>query len=370
MMTIFSVTFFGLCTVAAAAESPAGGDYGTPRLLVSAPADPASAHLSWPKIVATPEGILVLAYSAGKGHNIGGSGPAVSRSTDGGASFSPPQLLRRFPDDDPRYRDCGNLALGVADDGAVVLLAMAYAGNEQNTVLGWRSADGGANWAPVDTTALAENKTGSVYGHILLVPGEGLVVFGHYRQPSTPPAGIWMSTSRDHGRTWEPPRVVTKQAYFEPAFTFTQGRFVGLLRLANDTQARRYDQAVSDDRGQTWQIRSSDIAIPAGQPGRQPSPFITTSPGDPAKLYALQSIRGELEESRGRIYLWTADARQLQWRREGLVVRIPAAAENLADWSYPWMTPLDDRTWLLVFYAGSSRGANAIYGLSSTFQPQ
>jgi hypothetical protein len=125
----------------------------------------------------------VLAYSAGKGHNIGGSGPAVSRSTDGGASFSPPRLLRRFPDDDPRYRDCGNLALGVAGDGAVVLLAM-----------------------------------------------------------------------------------------------------------------------------------------------------------------------------------------ELEWQREGLVVSIPAAAENLADWSYPWTTPLGDRKWLLVFYAGTSRGSNAIYGMP--WQPE
>jgi hypothetical protein len=279
-----------------------------------------------------------------------------------------------------------------------VLLAMAYSGNTHNTILGWRSTDGGARWTRVDTSALADNKTGSVYGHILQVPGVavrklgqaphdqtnsalsnpearsepvpcshspgvGLVVFGHYRQPSQPSTGIWMSVSRDHGLTWGPPLVVTETPYFEPAFTFTQGRFVGLLRLPSDGQARRYDEAVSDDLGESWQIRPSKIAIPEGQPGRQPSPFITVSPTDPAKLYALQSMRDQGDESRGRVYLWTADAQQLDWQRQGVVVSIPATAANLADWSYPWMTPVGDGQWMLAFYAGSSRGANSIYGM-------
>ncbi|MCL4205194.1 MAG: glycoside hydrolase [Pirellulaceae bacterium] len=373
MATIFSLCLAscGLAIGAAADAVPAGGDYGEPRLLVASPDDAAVAHLSWPKIVTTSDGTLVLAYSAGKGHNIGGSGPAVSRSTDGGATFSRPQVLIRFPDDDARYRDCGNMALGIAGGGrVVVLLAMAYSGNTHNTILGWRSTDGGATWVRVDTSALADNKTGSVYGHILQIPDMGHVVFGHYRQPSQPASGIWMSVSRDHGMTWGPPRVVTKKAYFEPAFTFTQGRFVGLLRLPSDGQARRYDEAVSDDLGNSWQIRPSTIAIPEGQPGRQPSPFITVSPADPSKLYALQSVRDQRDESRGRVYLWTADAKQLDWQRQGVVVSIPATAGNLSDWSYPWMTPVGDGKWMLAFYAGSSRGANSIYGMIWSPQPQ
>ncbi len=342
---------------------PVGGDYGQPRLLVPAPDDPARAHLSWPKIVATPEGTLVLAYSAGRGHNIGGSGPAVSVSTDGGTRFSAPQLLAYFPDDDDRYRDCGNLALGVAADGAVLLLAMAYSGERQNTILGWRSTDQGQSWEPVDTSALAENTTGSVYGHILQVPEMGLVVFGHYRRPSNPAAGIWLSVSEDQGRTWSPPRVVTERAYFEPAVTFTQGRFVGKLRLPNDRDTRRYDEAYSDDLGETWHIRPSQLAIPPELPGRQPSPFITVSPAEPAKLYAIQAIRGDFEQTRGRAELWTADAQQLEWTRKGRLAAIPAHAHNLSDWSYPWMTPLDDGTWMLVFYAGANRGSSSIYGM-------
>lgn len=365
-MTSFYWAFCWTLAAIGADPQPLGGDYGPPRLLVPAPTAPKIAHLSWPKIVATPNGNLVLAYSAGVGHNIGGSGPAVSISTDRAATFSSPHLLAYFPDDDARYRDCGNLALGVAGDGAVVLLAMAYAGDQQNTILGWRSTDDGQTWHRIDTWALADNKTGSVYGHIQDVPELGLVVFGHYRRPSQPNAGVWMAKSDDHGQSWGPPQVVTTNAYFEPAFTFTQGRWIGLLRLANDADTRRYDQAVSDDLGQRWQIEPSRLAIPDGLPGRQPSPFITVDPANPNRLYAIQSIRGDHNGTRGRAYLWTAEGPCLDWERQGRLAAIPKNAAHLSDWSYPWMTPIGDDRWVLVFYAGTSRGSSSLYGLVFT----
>ncbi len=365
-MTCFPWIFCWSLAIVAADPQPVGGDYGQPRLLVPAPATPEIAHLSWPKIVATPSGVLVLAYSAGIGHNIGGSGPAVSISTDQAATFSSPNVLAYFPDDDARYRDCGNMALGVASDGAVVLLAMAYSGDRQNTILGWRSTDDGKTWQPVDTATLADNKTGSVYGHIQQVPDMGLVVFGHYRQPSQPSSGIWMAVSDDDGQSWGPPQVVTTNAYFEPAFTFTQGRWVGLLRLARDDDTRRYDQAVSDDLGRSWKIEPARLAIPDGLPGRQPSPFITVDPTDATRLYAIQSIRGDHDGTRGRAYLWTANIERLDWKRQGRLAAIPQNAANLSDWSYPWMTPIGDDRWVLVFYAGANRGSSSLYGMIFT----
>ena len=356
---------FALCCALAIPATdllPVGGGYGEPCLLLRAPDHPALAHLAWPKIVAARDGTLVLACSAGKGHNMGGSGAVVSRSTDGGATFGPPHQLAYCPDDDARYHDCGNMALGMAEDGTIVLLAMAFA-SKQNTIFGWRSSDAGITWQPVDASALAENKTGSVFGNILQVPGMGLVVFGHYRKPSTPDVGVWMSVSGNGGRSWGPPRLVTEKAYYEPAFAFAQGRFVGLLRMASGADTSRYDEAVSDDLGKTWNIYPSKIAIPEGLPGSQPCPFIAVSPTEPARLYALQSIRGRFEQTRGRVYLWTAEVKDLEWQRQRLVVSIPADAENLTDWSYPWMTPLGQGQWMLAFYAGAKRGANSIYGM-------
>lgn len=342
-------------------DGPTGGNYGEPRIVVPAPTEARFAHLAWPKIVTAPDGTLVLGYIAGRAHTRAGC-PAVSISTDRGQSFTSPQVLRQF-DEGLDYPHSGNVALGVAADGAVVLLAMAFKGDESNTIFGWRSTDSGKTWTATDTSALADNKTGSVYGGILAVPGKGLAICGHYRRPSKPLAdGVWIAFSTDHGQSWGPPQTITNKRWHEPSFTF-QGRLVGLIR---DDKAPAYWQAVSDDLGRTWQIAPSAIATAEPTHYRLPSPFIIADPRDPSRLYALQSERYRKGNLPGRISLWSADARRLDWQRRGLVVDLPATATACPDFAYPWMTPLDDRRWFLVFYAGQVNGANSIYGLMIT----
>ncbi|WP_234567089.1 sialidase family protein [Rhodohalobacter sp. 614A] len=336
----------------------------TPSIVIPSPNDSRIAHLSWPKIIRTAKGNLVVAYSAGVGHNRGGSGPAVSVSRDNGKTFTPPKLLGYYPEDDERYKDAGNFALGTASDGAIILLAMAYSGNENNTIIGWRSEDEGSTWKPVNTDKIAQNKTGSIYGEILNVPNVGLVVFGHYRRPSTPSQGIYMSVSKDNGQTWGSPQTVTEQVYVEPAVTFSNGRFVGLFRNSASVGNNKYDLAVSDDLGKTWTISPSVIKIPEELEGVQPSPFITVSKKNPNKLFAIQSIRGDMENTRGRMYLWSAEVYELEWKNLGMIVTIDRQADHLHDWSYPWMTSLNEDEWLMVFYAGKGNGSNSIYGLT------
>ena len=157
------------------------------------------------------------------------------------------------------FAHCGNVALGLAGDGGVVLLAMAFTGQERNTIFGWRSADSGHTWQSVDTSALAGNRTGSVYGHVFRVPGKGLAVCGHYRQPSQPYAqGIWIAFSQDNGKSWGPARRITSEKLVEPAVVCAAGRLVGLLRDA--AHPYRYWQAVSDDKGDTWRAAPGPIA--------------------------------------------------------------------------------------------------------------
>jgi hypothetical protein len=284
-------------------------------------------------------------------------------STDGGTSFTRPHILKEF-DSSQVYAHCGNVALGTAEDGSVVLLAMAFTGDTRNTIFGWRSTDSGRTWLPVDTSALANNKTGSVFGRIFPVPGKGLVAFGHYRPPSEPSTGIWMSVSQDHGRTWGPPRLVARGRYYEPAAVFASGRFIAFLRNGASEFRWRYDQAISNDLGERWQVTTGAIAVDPKSRCSLPSPFIATSGRDPTLLYALQSERGIVGDSRGRIYLWTADAKTLKWERQGLVVSIPKEAIGLSDWSYPWMTSLDGDKWFLVFYAGGVSGSSSIWAVT------
>ena len=361
MMTFACTAIAGLAIVLAAETTgPRGGDFGEPRVVVAAPADARSAHLSWPKIVTTPNGNLVAAFSAGIGHNIGSSGPAVSVSTDRGATFSPPRLLRRFPEDDDRYDDCGNMALGLADDGAVVLLAMAYRGDEANTIFGWRSEDEGASWEQIDTRALAENRTGSVYGHVFSVPGRGLAVAGHYRSPSQPHAeGIWVAFSKDGGRSWGAAERVAERRLFEPAVVFVAGRFVGLIRDGASTPP--YWQLVGD--GERWSLEPSPVRPTEAKTRlRAPSPFLVVDADNPSRLWALESQRFG-GEGGGAIWLWSADATALDWQRLGLVIEFPAGNEEHVDFTYPWMSPLGDGRWFLVFYSGRRRGTSAIYGM-------
>ncbi len=352
-----------LCNVTAELD-PQGGEFGQPQRLIAAPADARFAHLAWPKVCRCNDGTLVVACVAGRAHTRAGC-PAVSRSTDAARHFTAPSVLQQFDPQQP-YAHCGNVALGLAEDGAVVLLAMAFTGNSRHTILGWRSTDTGRSWKPIDTASLAENRTGSVFGNIFAIPGKGLAVWGHYRPPSEPAHGIWLAFSQDNGRCWGKPQTVAAGRYVEPAAVLAQDRLIALLRNADPGHRWRYDQAVSDDLGTTWQIAPCSIAVAPDSGWTLPSPFVAAAPHDPTRLYALQSQRGTAGDSRGRIYLWTANCSSLQWTRQGLVVSIPQAATQLADWSYPWMTPLGDGKWFLVFYAGQVSGPSSIWGMTIT----
>ena len=316
----------------------------TSQIVVPAPDDEAIRHLAWPKIVRAGNGTLVLAYSAGVGHNKGASGLAVSLSEDGGRTFSHPELLCYYPEDDDRYRDVGNLALGVGNDGVVSLLAMAFNGDQANTILGWCSSDSGKTWRRTDISALGNSKTGSVFGHVFAVPGKRLAVCGHYRKPRG--TGLWISYSNDNGQSWNVPQTISEKRYFEPVFIHTGGNLIGLVR---ENAACAYHQLLSRDLGKSWQFR--ERAIQGNPSAVHPSPFLVADPTQPGKLYALVSERAPANQ----ISLWESYCDTLQWRRICLI------AEGGGDWTYPWMTHLDGNEWYLVYYQGTT-SSSSIYG--------
>jgi hypothetical protein len=331
---------------------------GTPlRVVVAAPAGPRHAHLGWPKLVRTEDGTLVLGCLAGRKHTLDGC-PAVCLSHDGGRTFGQPRMLAEF-DRSTRYRHSGNISLGVAADGSLVYLAMAFTGNERNTTYGWRSTDVGKTWQPVDTSRLADNRSGSVFGEIFPVPGLGLVTFGHYRLGATPDTGIWYAVSKDNGQVWGDPVPISRTKLFEPAFTFADGRLVGLIR---NNPGKHYWQLVSDDLGKSWQ--ETESLVGPGQRGL-PSPFICHPKGDPTRLLALLTHRCHRPDELGYVELWEADAKTLDWRRVRKLVTIPPAKApdgTRADFGYPWMTQVGKNEWLLVLYCGYFAGPNSIWG--------
>jgi hypothetical protein len=314
-------------------------------------------------MIRTESGIIIASYIAGRFHGSGGGGsPAISISTDGGATLSPPRVVHEFNEND-EYNHSGNTALGIARDGAIVLLAMAFRRGEAHTIFGWRSEDEGQTWSAIDTSNLADNQSGSVYGNVLNLPDGRLMVFGHYRSPR-PEQGIWVATSDDDGRSWSGPRQVAEAPLVEPSATLSGGRMVALYREQGKQLHSQTWQAVSDDLGESWEIKEDGIVSSDKERFRLPSPFITFDPSKPDQLYSLVTERHFPGNTPGTISLWTAGLHDLKWMKTGLITTLPSDEGNLnRDFGYPWMVPLGNNQWFLLFYFGESAGPCALWSL-------
>lgn len=347
------------------APPPVAGDFGQPRLLVPAPAQARLQHLGWPKLARAHDGTLVVAMCAARFHGSHGEGcPAIARSTDGGATFEPLRVLHEF-DDTTRYDHCGNVAIGTTTSGALVLLAMAYRDGDYNTVLGWRSDDSGVTWNAVHSVKLCG--AGSVFGTIFALPGRGIAACGHLRIESNPTKGLWIAYSEDDGRTWGQPHVFTEDAYFEPAVVRSGDQLIGHFRHHGNHPD--FAQGISTDGGQTWDIQTPG-PIGSDDPEHMwlPSPCIVACRYDPHRLFSVSTERHKPRPRPGKLLLWTADTRTLQWQRVGTLATFPENdADMFEDFGYPWMVQLDETRWFIVFYHGENQGPNSIWGMA--FEP-
>lgn len=334
-----------------------------PRILVSAPSDSRHAHLAWPKLAVTSKGKLILAYSAAQFHGPHGGGcPAVSVSADEGITFSEPQILAKFGNGDT-YTHCGNLAIGVTTDDVVILMAMAYRGDETNSIFGWSSVDGGQNWQEINVSTLAAGRTGSVYGRIFNIRDRGYAVCGHFRKGSFPHEnGLWISFSQD-ALHWGPPERISNANLFEPAVVSTEEDIIGLVRNGDSAQHSSYALLRASRRRLNWTISESALSS-SESTNRLPSPFLATDPDDPSQLIALMTERAVPGNTPGRITLWTSGSDGVDWKHHGPVVNFPHEPGDLeTDFGYPWMVKQKSGKWMMAFYYGQQKGPNSIWGL-------
>ena len=333
------------------------------RIAVSPQDDGNGAHLSWPKVIRTTTGTTILAYSAGRGHNIGGSALAVSLSHDNGQTFSAPRELIRFPEDDDRYRDCGNIALGLAEDGSILLFAMAYNQDTANNIYGWRSVTDGATWMRVDTSTLGPDKTGSIFGNIVPIADTGIAVFGHYRKGSVPhDQGLWMALSPDQGRSWNEARRIANMHAVEPVVLESAGRLLGFFRGDAATDRGRQYVGVSNDQGQTWSTELSNLQAQDSVTARLAAPFAVEDPAHPGELIVLTTERSSSDDTRGCIWLWRGNAEQLEWQRERILLEFPLVGDDPnTDFGYPWLIHQGGNRWQMYYYHGNPRGTCYIW---------
>jgi hypothetical protein len=331
------------------------------RIAVTPPKNPRFAHLAWPKAVRTADGVIVLGYLAGT-HHGNESCPAVSISTDGGNSFTEPQVLKEFGAGQ-EYTNSGNMALGIAHDGAVILLAHGHTAST-NHIFGWRSADAGRTWQPVDTSALGPNKTGSATGTVVQLADQRLMVAGHYRRGSKPySVGIWRSISEDDGRTWGEPAMVNNLNAGEPVLVRDGDRLLVFLRGRGPAAARQF-VSVSDDGGETWRTDLLNITAINKHSSVLAHPFAMVNPRQPDELFAVTFER----PLPGSAHLWRGDAKTLKFKHERTLLELPKIdGDPNTDFGYGWLLPMEENKALLFYYHGRGRGPNPIWVLETTF---
>ncbi|WP_417740259.1 sialidase family protein [Rosistilla oblonga] len=103
-------------------QSAVSGQGSSNQIIVPAPEAARFCHFSWPKVTKADDGGIVVASIAGRKHVNGDGCPAVSVSNDGGKSFTSPHVLKTF-DSTMKYQRAANLAIGKAENGAIVLMA-------------------------------------------------------------------------------------------------------------------------------------------------------------------------------------------------------------------------------------------------------
>ncbi|MSU49957.1 MAG: exo-alpha-sialidase [Opitutus sp.] len=325
------------------------------RVAVAPPANKRFEHLAWPKAVRTADGTIVVGFLAGT-HHGSESCPAVSLSTDGGKTFTAPNVLKEFGPG-KEYGNSGNMALGLAHDGAVLLLAHGHSANS-NHIYGWRSTDSGRTWKPVDTSGLGPNKTGSSTGTILQLPGKQLMVVGHYRAGSKPyTTGIWQSVSSDDGLTWGEPAMVNNLNAGEPVLVRSGDRLLVFIRGRGPASARQF-VSVSQDWGRTWATDMLNIAAVNQHATLLAHPFAMVNPHNSAELIAVTFER----PAPGSAQLWRGNAKTLSFKHDRTLVELPKiAGDKNTDFGYAWMLPMEGRRALVFYYHGMGRGPCPIW---------
>lgn len=353
-LCLFSISHAATGPLPAWAGRAPNGD--VVRVAVSSAGDPRFTHLAWPKAVRTADGTIVLGYQAGT-HHGNGSSPAVSISTDGGRTFTPPHVLREFGKGKD-YENSGNMALGIAHDSAVIMLSHGHTGNVTNHIFGWRSTDSGRTWKPVDTSALGPDKTGSATGSIVQLPDKKLMAVGHYRGGSQPySVGIWSSVSEDDGLTWGAPQMINNLNAGEPVIVRHGDRLLVFFRGRGPANARQF-VSVSDDWGRTWKTDLLNITAMSKHTNGLAHPFAMVNPHQPDELIAVTFER----PLPGSAQLWRGSAQTLSFKHVRALVELPKIENDKnTDFGYAWLLPMEGRQALVFYYHGMVRGACSIW---------
>lgn len=209
----------------------------------------------FPRLAALPSGELLAFFKTGAAHIGKGGRASMSRSTDGGKTWSEPVTVFDRPN-----ADDGIVASGIARDGSVMVAAVSYTWNgDRYTTDGWiartwfqRSRDGGRSWSVPVEVNVKPFDWAYPFGHILEEPDGTLLLAGYGGPlPIMPqrPQSSFVVRSRDGGKTWG---ELVSIAPGHNEITMTRRRDGSILAMMRTVDGARLNSSISVDGGRTW----------------------------------------------------------------------------------------------------------------------
>jgi len=209
----------------------------------------------FPRLVKAANGHLLAFFKMGAAH-IGKSGRAsMSRSADGGLTWSAPQTVFDRPN-----ADDGIIATGVMGDGTIYAAAVSYTWtSERYSFDGWHadpwlivSKDHGRTWTPPQRVPVKPLDWAYPFGHILELADGSMLLTGYggaLPMSRERENVVFAVRSKDRGATWSAP-VIMARGYNEVSTVATKdGVLLAVIRSAAGAHLAATE---SRDRGATW----------------------------------------------------------------------------------------------------------------------
>lgn len=249
----------------------------------------------FPRLVKAANGHLLAFFKMGAAH-IGKSGRAsMSRSTDGGLTWSTPQTVFDQPD-----ADDGVIATGIMRDGTIYAAAVSYTWNgERYGFNGWHanpwliiSKDHGQTWGPPRQIAVKPLDWAYPFGHILELADGSLLLTGY--GGALPMSRerenlVFAVKSKDRGATWSAP-VIVARGYNEVSTVVRKDG--ALLAVIRASAGAHLAATISRDQGATWSAprRITENSECPGDLLRLQSGELLLSFGQRNKPYGVQAM--------------------------------------------------------------------------------